>query len=340
MRVERVAVGGMYFPWNYRRRASNGRVTRRPHNGDRGRHVFNVLDARGRIIGSADLQIGPRASERMIATEEFEYGGGNGSRGPYLWPDDGYETYIIALRGLWTRRAARRQGVARLLVDTVADFGLPVYVAFGNAHMERWFEAEFKPDDEWAFSEWQDLMHTFEMYAEDPWPSTTSGGRYRWELTCTAMRRVASGEFYDYEPPSLGDLLFSPRRAAWEDLDGGLGETDLADTPFATDRRYGYKLTIDRRQDADLAFEFDGHLEDDAAYDAALDRTVTLSASGELQVTDLDVLRDYAHFRRMLRTGISMPRSPATEAEAVHELLVAAQHQPFDHIIDFQVELR
>lgn len=86
MTVVRVPVGGKYFPWNYRRRTVVGRVGGRTHAGDRGRHALNALDANGRVIGSAELQIGPRASERIIKTEEFAYGGGNGSRGPYLCP--------------------------------------------------------------------------------------------------------------------------------------------------------------------------------------------------------------------------------------------------------------
>ena len=179
IRVEQVPTGGRYFPWNYGRRIADGRVTRRVHHGARGWHVFNAVDARGRILGSAALQVGPRAAERMISTEEFAYGGGNGSRGPYIWPDHGDETYILVLHGLWTRPGARRQGVARRLVATVAEYGLPMYVAFGNPHMERWFEAELKPDDDEPGT-WQQAIYTFEAYADDPWPDATPGRRYRW----------------------------------------------------------------------------------------------------------------------------------------------------------------
>jgi hypothetical protein len=53
----------MYFPWNYRSRTDGtGRITRRRHDGERGRLVFNALDERGRVLGSADMQIGPRAA--------------------------------------------------------------------------------------------------------------------------------------------------------------------------------------------------------------------------------------------------------------------------------------
>lgn len=155
------------------------------------------------------------------------------------------------------------------------------------------------------------------------------------ELTCTATRGIASGELYAEAPPSLGDLLFAPERADWYHLDGGAGEADLSDTPFAEDRRYGYELTIDQREDADLGIDFDDVV-DEAAYEAALAEPVTLTARGRLQVTDLTVVHDYAAFRRVLRIGVSEGR-PATPDEALHELLVAGQQQPIDGVVDFQV---
>lgn len=332
-RVEPVAAGEHYFPWSYGRRASSGRVSRQVHGGGRGCHVFNALDAHGRVVGSADFQVGPRAEDSMIATEEFAYGGGNNSRGPYLWPDDGQETYIIVLRGLWTRPKVRRQGIARLLVASVGEFGLPMYVAFGNPHMEHWFETALRPSNDWEMGYWQEAVQTFQAYAHDPWPSTRTGGRYRWNLTCAVKRRIVDREFYAYDPPLLGDVLFSPKRATWMDLDGGAGEVDLTDTAFAEDRRFGYELTVDRHADASL--DIDGDPEDEAA----LDQIVTLRATGVLTVTDLAVLRDYAQFRRMLRTGVARPPRPATEFDAVVELLVAAQQEPFEDTVEFSVEV-
>jgi GNAT superfamily N-acetyltransferase len=73
----------------------------------------------------------------MIKTEEFEYGGGNNSRGPYLWPDDHDALpWIVVLHGLWTRPDARRRGVARHVIEHIRGFELPLYVRVRPAEPE------------------------------------------------------------------------------------------------------------------------------------------------------------------------------------------------------------
>jgi hypothetical protein len=181
-------------------------------------------------------------------------------------------------------------------------------------------------------------VHTFEFYAEDPWPSESRGGTYQWQLSCTATRRIASGQFYwDDDQLTLGDLLFTPTRASWGDLDGGAGEADLTDTAFADDRRFGYDITITEQDSPNLEVHV-ANPDDERAYNAALDEPVTLTAAGELQVTEPVLLLDYAQFRSMLRTGHTNPPQPTDEAAAVHELLVAdLQEQPFDDVLEMYV---
>jgi hypothetical protein len=332
-----VAPGGAYFPWNYARRHQGARIGRRVHVADRGCHAFNALDSRGRVVGSALALIAPRASARMISTEEFAYGGGNGSRGPYLWSDEDHDQpWIIALLGLWTRPSVRRQGVARRVVMRVAEFGLPVYVAFGNPYMDRWFNAELSPSQD-ELGDWQEAVYAFMAYAEDPWIEEAPGGCYQWQLELTATRRLASGMLYG-EAPTLGELLFRPRRATWYELDGGAGEADLSDTPFAQDRRYGYELRVDTCDDLDVDVDFEAEAAEDLL-EQALDEAVTLRAEGELMITNSTVLKDYAAFRRMLRTGEAHPAASGTEADTVHELLVASHEPAYRDFLGFAVRL-
>lgn len=252
-------------------------------------------------------------------------------------PDAGDETYIVILTGLWTRPEHRRRGVARRLVEAVGEFGLPVYVAFGNPNMERWFEAEHQPDDS-ETGPWQEELSNFETYAEDPWPGDTPGGNYRWQLTCSARRAIATGEFYFDREATLGAVLFTPARADWFDLDGGGGETDLSDTAFADDRRYGYELTITELHDTSLDIgdldDTDAYESEEAAYEAALQQAVTITASGHLHVINIDYVNAYAAFRRMLRTGDPHGPEPQSGADAVRELLVDDLHQDFVDVVE------
>jgi GNAT superfamily N-acetyltransferase len=332
--------GDWYFPWNYRRRdKSGGRVIRRRHDAGRGEHVVNALDDRGRIVGSAHLRVGARALKRMIKTEEFEYGGGNNSRGPYLWPDDHDALpWIVVLHGLWTRPDARRRGVARHLIEHIRGFELPLYVAFANPHMESWFERELHPDED-EFAPWQEAIDAWGYLTEEAAVQPFAAPRYQWAIELIADRSVGYGELYaerSYaeDPLTLSDLLFEPPRADWYDLDGGAGESDISDTAFAADRRYGYELAITEVQEEPLIRDIDWDLPD---AHAALAEPVTLAAAGELTVTVPDVITEYATLRRLLRTGRS--EDGITVADAVEELLIADVTAPIPAVQSWRVTL-
>jgi hypothetical protein len=242
------------------------------------------------------------------------------------------------LHGLWTRPEARRRGVARHLVEHIRGYELPLYVAFANENMESWFERELRPEHEDEPAPWQEALEAWAFLTEDAAPSAEAP-RYRWAIELTADRSVGYGGLYldhSYSDVAitLSELLFDPPRADWYAVDGGAGETDLGDTAFAADRRYGYELEITELREEPLIREVDWELPD---ADAALSQPVTLTATGELVVTDADVIGEYATLRRMLRTGRRAER--ITVAEATDELFAADLTAPMPGVQSCRVTL-
>ena len=325
--------GDTYHPWHYGTVREGKRVEAAALQASRGHAAINITDASGRIVGSAKYQIGPRGSQRMIDSEGFIFGGGNNSRGPYLWPDDPPCPYVLILEGLWVEPDLRRQGIARRLVSAITNLGLPTYVVYANNVMEQWFERDLQPTSATSWA--QDLLNK----VEDRAPRDRHVPNERtWRLVVdgTMPQDLFAYELYDglHTPEdddpltAAGRVLLCPPRANWYDRDGGAGEHEITDTAIAWDRNLGYAVVVFRSTGDSAALGPDSHDLDEDGWEALMRRPIAFRLIGDVEVYDVAQTIAYAEVRRMLRTGA---RSQITSLdEAVDELFVVDTAGPWE----------
>jgi hypothetical protein len=89
--------GDRWFPWNYGRKARDGRVGMKQFAHEPGLLVLNAVTPTGRIMGSCSLRVGYRHSGYLLSDEEYRYGAA--AAGPaYFWPDDESCPWILVLK--------------------------------------------------------------------------------------------------------------------------------------------------------------------------------------------------------------------------------------------------
>jgi|GEM_PF-5429392 len=303
----RCSEGDRWFPWNYGRRSSEGRVGMRLFTREPGLVVLNAIGPGGRILGSCSFRVGYRHSECILGDEEYRYGAL--AAGPaYFWPDHESCPWILVLKSFWVRPGLRRNGIARRFAAYVRDLGLPAYLAFANKNVEKWFNREFRPTKRLSPLQrkiTKAISATGTRYMPEDDPDFTIF--LQAEASALLLWRSWHGDLY--QAVELDNVLLSPDRADLWAIDGGEGfEAGFSDSAFAEDRYFGYTLASSCHSWGPEAEPF-GELDTDASDDeyetaqaAYAQRSCFVAGTMDGWIIDLDAMCAYASVRHLLRT--------------------------------------
>lgn len=235
------AEGDRWFPWNYGRTTTSGRVGVVRFAPEPGLFAINAVDPAGRVLGSCSLRVGSRHSEYVLGDEEYRYGAL--AAGPaYFWNDDESCPWIVLLKSFWVRPSERRRGIARAFAEFALNIGLPTYLAFANKTVEAWFDREFRPSG--RRSRLQRKISTA-MRADAAGCETGGEADFTVYVQAKASTWLVWRSWHGgpFEGARLEEALCWPDRMDVWAADGGEDfETGFSDSALAHDRCFGYVL--------------------------------------------------------------------------------------------------